>query len=129
MHSHVICFHLYPLIFYPNALVCHLYVSRMYSYVICMLLVCTRMSSVCHSHVLVCHRCATRMYSYVIRMSLISTRMSTVCRSYLLVCHLYVTRMWYYHEPYLGSLLGESNFTLYFFCLPKQFSIIYYISS
>ena len=39
----------------------------MYSYVIRMSLVCTRMSSVCHS--------------YVIRMSLVCTRMSPVCHS------------------------------------------------
>ena len=47
--------------------VCHLYVTRIYSYS----LVCTCMSSVCHSYVLICHSYVIRMYSYVIRMSLV----------------------------------------------------------
>ena len=50
------------------SLVCHLYVTRMYSYAIHMSLVCTRMSPVCHLYVLVYHLYVTRMYSYVIRM-------------------------------------------------------------
>ena len=75
---------------------CHLYVTRMYSYVICRSLICNRVSSVYHSYVLACHLYATRMYSYVIRMSLISTCMSPVCHSYVLVCHPYVTRMYSY---------------------------------
>ena len=54
--------------------------ARVYSYVIRMSLVCTRVSSVCHSFVLVCH-------PYV-------TRMSSVCHSY--VCHSYVIRMYSY---------------------------------
>ena len=61
-----------------------------------MLLVCTRMSSVCHSYVLVCLPYVTGMYSYFIRMSLVCTRMSSVCHSYVLVCHPYVTRMYSY---------------------------------
>ena len=95
------------------SLVCHPCVTGMYSYAIRMWLVCTRISSVCHSSVLVCHPYVTRMYSmssvctrmssvcdlYVIRMSLICTRMSSVYHSYVLVCHPYVTRMWFYHEP------------------------------
>ena len=57
--------HLYALIFYLfvcqlYVLVCHLHVTCMYSYVIRVSLVCTRMSTVCHS-----------MDSYVIRMSLV----------------------------------------------------------
>ena len=47
--------HLYALIFYLYVLVCHSCVSRVYSYLIHMSLVCTCMSSVCHSYVLVCH--------------------------------------------------------------------------
>ena len=70
--------------------------SYVYSYVICMSLICTRMSSICHSYVLVCHPCVTLMYSYVIRMSLVCTRMSSVCHSYVLVCYPYVTRMYSY---------------------------------
>ena len=54
--------------------VCHPYVTRMYSYVIHLSLVCTRMSPVCYSYVLVCH--------------------SFVCHSDILVC-----RLWFYHEP------------------------------
>ena len=41
----------------------------MYSYVICVSFVCTRMSSLCNSHLLVCQPHATGMYSYVIRVS------------------------------------------------------------
>ena len=61
-----------------TVLVCHPYVTRLYSdvtcmytYVIRMSLVWTRMSSVCHSYVLVCHLHVTRMYLHVIRMSLV----------------------------------------------------------
>ena len=57
----------------------------MYSYVIRMSVVCTPMSSACHSYVLVCNG-----------MSLGCTRMSSVCQSRLLVCHLHVTRMYSY---------------------------------
>ena len=75
---------------YSHVRVCHAYVTRMYSHVIRMSLVCTlchpyvtritRMLSVCHSYVLLCHPYVTRMYSYV-----------TVCHSYVHVCHPYVT--------------------------------------
>ena len=81
----------------------------MYSYVIIMSLLCTCMSSVCHSYVLmpsvchsyvlVCHPYLTRMSLACTRMSLVCTHMSSVCYSYVLVCHPYVTRMWFYHEP------------------------------
>ena len=54
---------------------------RLYSYVIRMSLVYTRISSVCHSYVLVCHPYVTCMYLHVIRMSLVCTRMSPVCHS------------------------------------------------
>ena len=90
-HSHVISF-----VCQSYVLVCHLHVTHMYSYVIRILLICTRMSSICHSHVLVCHPYITHMYSYVIRMSLACTRMSSVCHSYVLVCHPYVTCMYSY---------------------------------
>ena len=72
-------------------LLCHLYVTRMYPYVILLLLVCTRMSPICHSQ-----------YLYVIRMSLVCvrlasvlvcTRMSPVCHLYVLACQPYVTRI------------------------------------
>ena len=87
-------------------LIRHPYVTRMYSHVICMSLVCTHV--VCTS--LVCIRMpsyVTRMYFYVIGTSLVCTRMSSVCDSYVLamssvrhwyelVCHPYVTRMYSY---------------------------------
>ena len=66
-------------------LVCHPYITHMYSYVIRMSLACTRMSSVCHSYVLVCHPYVTCMYSYAIRKSLVCTRMSSVCHSYVVL--------------------------------------------
>ena len=78
------------------SLVCTRMSSVCHSYVIHMLVVCTRMSSVFHSYVLVCHPHVTRMYYYVIRMSLVCTRMSSVCHLYVLVCHPYVTCMYSY---------------------------------
>ena len=92
--SYVLVYHSYVVLHYyiiRMSLVCHAYVTRMYSYVIRMSLVYTPMSFVCHSCVLVCRWYVTRMYSYVIRMSLVYTQMSFICHSYVLVCHLYVT--------------------------------------
>ena len=63
----------------------YLYITRLYSYVICMSLVCTRMSSICHSYVFVCHPYVTRIYSYVTRISLVCTCMSAVCHSSVVV--------------------------------------------
>ena len=71
---------------------CHSYVLVCHPYITHMY----SLSSVCHSHVLVCHPYITHMYSYVIRMSLACTRMSSVCHSYVLVCHPYVTCMYSY---------------------------------
>ena len=62
------------------SLVHHSYATHLYSYVIRMSLVRTRIFSVC----------TRMMYSYVIRMSLACTCMSPVCHSYRLS---YVTRM------------------------------------
>ena len=42
----------------------HPYVTRMYSYIICISLECTRMSPVFHSYVLVCHPYLTRLWFY-----------------------------------------------------------------
>ena len=82
--------------------------THMCMYVIGMSVVCTRMSSVCHSshkclyvmvchsYVLVCNPHVTRIYSYVIRMSTICSPMSPVCHSYVPICHPYVTRMYSY---------------------------------
>ena len=64
-----------------------------HSHVICMSLVCARMSSVCHSHLLICHPYITGMYLYAILMSLLCTCIPSVFQSYVFVCHPYVTRM------------------------------------
>ena len=80
-----------------------------------LVVLCTRMSSVCCLYVFVCHLYATPMYSYVtgiylyvIRMSLVCTRMSSICHSYVLVCHPYVTRMWFYHEPLFQLIISTT---------------------
>ena len=89
--------HSYILIFHP-------YLSRMYSHVIRMSLVRTRMASVCHSYVIRMSLVFTRMYSYVI----LCTHMSPVCHSYVvtynpcvLVCRPYVIRLWFYYESFV----------------------------
>ena len=64
--------------------VCQPHVTRMYSHVIRISLVCTRMSFICHLYVLVSDPYVTRMYSHVIHMSL-------VCHP-----HVNVTRMYSY---------------------------------
>ena len=76
------------------SLVCHLYVTRMYSYVV-------RMSLVCHPHV--------SMYSYVIHMSLVCTRLSSTCHSYVLLCHPYVTRISFVYHSYVDLPWWYSN--------------------
>ena len=97
-------------------LVYHPYVTRMYSYVIRILLVCM------YSYVSRMHSYVIRMYSYAIRMSLVCTRMSSVCRSYVirmsLLCHPYVTRMLSVCHSYVVlpwtqfySLFDESRFS------------------
>ena len=104
-HSYAICM----------SLVCHSYVTRMYSYVIRMSLlfvhkspVCTCMSFVCHSYVLACHPYVTRMYSYVTCIYSCVIRVSLVCHSYVLVCHPYVTRM-YSHVIRMSLVCGFTN--------------------
>ena len=84
--SHVLLYHSYVI---RTSLVCTRMSSVCHSYV-------TRMPSVCYSYVLLWHPYVTHMYSYVIRMSLVCTRMSSVCHSHVLVCHPYVTRMYSY---------------------------------
>ena len=81
---------------HSHVLVCHPYVTRIYSNAIRMSLVLTRISFVCHWYVLVCHPYVTDKYSYVIRMSLVWTRMPSVCHSYVLAYHSYVTRIYTY---------------------------------
>ena len=93
-----------------------LYFTYMYADPICLSVVCTCTSSVCHSYVLACHRYVNRMYSYLICMSIVCTRISFVCHSYVLVCHPYVTRLWFYQEP---------KWNIQFFC----FLNIYFLTS
>ena len=85
--SHVLLYHSYvirtSLVCTRMSSVCHSYVTRMPS--VCYSYVRTSMASLCHSYVLVCHPYVTRMYSYVIRMSLVCTRMSSVCHSYVIL--------------------------------------------
>ena len=63
--------------------ICHMsilpYVTHMYSYVIRVSLVCTRMPSACHSYVLRMSLICTRMYSYVTHMYSYVIRMSLAC--------------------------------------------------
>ena len=82
-HLYVTRVYLYIMIFHLHILVRHPYVTHIYSHVIGVSLVCSRLSFVCQLYVLVCHPYVTRIYSYVI-----------LCHSYLLVCHVYVTRMY-----------------------------------
>ena len=88
------------------SLVCHSYVTRMYSYVICMPLPCAR--------IIIC------MYLNAIRMSLVC--ISSVCHTYVVVCHPYVfgchpyvTSMWFYREPgrYKVKDLNDVNIVSY----------------
>ena len=73
--SHVLLYHSYVI---RTSLVCTRMSSVCHSYV-------TRMPSVCYSYVLLWHPYVTHMYSYVIRMSLVCTRMSSVCHSYVIL--------------------------------------------
>ena len=57
----------------------------MYSCVIRISLICTRMSLVCHSYVTRVYSYIVCMYSYVILMSLVCTCMTFICHSYVLV--------------------------------------------
>ena len=60
-HLYVLRYHPYATRIYSHLLVSHSYVTRMYSHVICILITCTRMSSMCHSYVLLCHPYVTPM--------------------------------------------------------------------
>ena len=79
------------------SLVYHSYVTRIYSYVIRMSLVCP-LYSLCHPYI-------TRLYSHVIRMSLVCTRMT-------FVCHSFVVLLWIEVKDFYQSFLGnEVDFT------------------
>ena len=82
-HWHLLVHHL--LVRHSYVLVCQSHVTRMYSYVIRISLVSTRLSFVCHSYVFACHLYVTRIYSYFIRMSLVCTRLPSVCHSYVVL--------------------------------------------
>ena len=109
-HSYAICV---SFVCTRMLLVCHSYVTHMYSCVIRMshlcariLSICTRMSFACHSYVLVCYLYVTRKYSYVMAchshvlvcdgISLVCTRISSVCYLNVLACHPCVTGMYWY---------------------------------
>ena len=86
--SHVICM---PFLWQSYILICHPQVIRMYSYATCIYsnviqisLVCTRVSTVYHLFALTCYSYDIQMYLHVSRMPLVCTCM------YLVVCHLYV---------------------------------------
>ena len=66
-HSYVFVNHLCVLVYHSYVIVCtHMPydVTRGYSYLIRMTLICTRMSSVCHSYVPVCHLYVSRIWFY-----------------------------------------------------------------
>ena len=73
-----------------------LYFTYMHAYSICMSVVFTRMSSVCHSYVLLCHPYVTCIYSNAICMSTVCTRMSSVCHTYVRVSHSHILCMYSY---------------------------------
>ena len=113
--------HSYVCVFHPD-------VSCMYSYVIRMSPICTRMSFACHSYVpayvFVCQPYVIRMYSYFTRMSLICTRMSPVSHSYVFICHLYVTRM-YTYVIRMSVVCGFTILLMIQFCVRIQFPPMY----
>ena len=95
--------------------------AAMYWYAIYMSLVCTGMSSVCHSYVLVCNgmslicTCTSFVcHSYVVYV--------TVCHSYVLVCHPYVSRMQFYHELIQIDIFKILNFKRLFVFLLQRLS-------
>ena len=74
-------------------LVCHLYITHIYSYVACMSFICHSCVLVYYLYVLVCHSYVTRMYLHDIYMSfllvsnvisLAYTRISSVFHSYVI---------------------------------------------
>ena len=103
-------------VYHSYVLVCHLYITRLYSYVIWISFVCTRMPSLCTR---ILSSCVTRMYLYLIHMSLVCTRMSFVCHSHVIVCHSYVTRLWFNHEPHIPALV--ISFLLHAFFYKQRF--------
>ena len=93
-------------------------------------LVCTCMSSVCHSYV-------THLYSYVIRMSLVYTGMSLICTRMSPVCHSYVVLPWTMCEINVHSFsfffsrkvspLGNTNIELWnSMCFPTLITVMKY---
>ena len=115
-----------PSVCHLHVLVCHPYVTRMYSYIIRISLVCARILSVCHSYVIrmysyvpvvVCTRMSSVCHSYVVLSW--SDLMSSVCHSYIHACHLYVTCLWFYPEPLITSFSFLPLYELHcnFLCL------------
>ena len=90
MYSYAICMSLVCTRVYSYVLVCHPYVTRMYSYVIRVSLACARVSSVCYSYVLVCTHMSSVSHSHVLACDPYVIRMSLVCTRVSSVCHSYV---------------------------------------
>ena len=84
----------------------------MYLQVIRMSLVCTRMSSVCHSY-----------NSYVIRMPLVCTPMSSVCHSYVHVCHPCVTLCGFTMNPSFPLIFISGNHRVTTVTMNKVFDL------
>ena len=70
-----------------HVLVCNLYVTSIYSYV----MVFHRYVLVCHLYVSGVYSCVMECHSYVLACHPYVTRLSSVCHLYALVCHPYVT--------------------------------------
>ena len=73
-------------VYHSYVLVCHPYLTGIYSYDIFMSLVCHPYVLVCHPYVLVCHPYVLVCHPYVTRMPSVCTCMSSICHSYVLVC-------------------------------------------
>ena len=88
-----------PIDSHSYVLAYYLYVTRIYSYVISMSLVCIRVTCI-YSYVirmsLVCIRMSSVCHSYVTRIARMHLYMSSGCHSYVLLYHTYVTCMYLY---------------------------------
>ena len=106
----------------------------------CMSVVWTPISYVCHSNTFVCSPYVTRMYLCVIRMSLVSSRMSSICYLRLIVCHLYVSHMYLYVinmslectlilsvcDSYVFKYHPNSTLSTFLSCLSQLYRLVCY---
>ena len=79
-----------------HVLVCNLYVTSIYSYV----MVFHRYVLVCHLYVSGVYSCVMECHSYVLACHPYVTCLSSVCHSYILE----YSRTWFYHEPLIASI-------------------------